>query len=278
MTGTGTQADPFKPETWEEILNCTTADSVYTDFPEDAVFDMNDYYPEGIVDTIPLRGFINGNNATIKNAAAYTSTPAFRMSSTSSLGKIQNLNFLNFRQAWSPTYGQHSSLIVGDGGYNGEAFRNCRFAGMLENNKAYNYDAYTEIIHLGQYATIEKCSFNIITRGTGRINVALSTNWGATLSHCNIVIAGECNLFGFKSINTYISGTVGRIEFINSPYDSVVDCAATSISNYTGGNGHHILINTGKYSGTIPSGCIGVTEEQLKDAEYLASLGFPIQT
>lgn len=276
MTGTGTQANPYVPATWEEFISCTD-DSVYVELPTGGgTFDMNDYYPEGITSTINIKGFINGNGWTIKNAAAYTSTPAFRMSSTSSLGKIQNLNFLNFRRAYSPA--QHSSLIEGSGGYNGEAFRNCRFSGMLENYNAYNSDAYAEIILLGQYATIERCSFNIITRGTGRINVSQSTNWNAILSNCNIVIAGECNLFGFQSINSYISGTVGRIEFINSPYDSVVDCVATSISNYTGSKGHHIIVNTDKYTGSLPYLCIGVSTEEMNDADYLASIGFPIQT
>ena len=37
-----------------------------------------------------------------------------------------------------------------------------------------------------------------------------------------------------------------------------------------------ILVNTDRYSGTLPTGCIGVTDEQLRDAAYLSSIGFPI--
>ena len=149
IAGTGTQADPFKPETWEEFINCTD-DSVYVELPTGGgIFDMNDYYPEGITSTISIKGFINGNGWTIKNAAAYTSTPAFRMSSTSSLGKIQNLNFLNFKQAYLPNQ-THSCLIMGDRNYSGEAFKNCSFSGLLENNASSGSDLYTEIVFLGQ--------------------------------------------------------------------------------------------------------------------------------
>ena len=78
-------------------------------------------------------------------------------------------------------------------------------------------------------------------------------------------------------INSYISGSVYSLVFAQSPYDSVIDCEASSISIYTG-SVRDILVNTDKYSGSLPSGCIGVTTAQLKDAEYLSSIGFPIQT
>lgn len=33
ITGTGTANDPFRPETWEEVLQCTSTDGIYTTFP-----------------------------------------------------------------------------------------------------------------------------------------------------------------------------------------------------------------------------------------------------
>lgn len=286
ITGTGTQTDPFRPETWEEILSCTTADSVYTDFPEDAVFDMNDYYPEGIAETIPLRGFINGNGATIKNAACYTSDAAFRISYRDTLGQISNLNFQNI--CYRPGGSSYRALFQTESTtFRGVAFKQCSFSGMIDNTKKSD-NGYTSIFGIDASGTIYRCSFNIEaignSAGTGTssgvgiaMGMTIYNNWNARLQYCNIRISGEEYWHGVYLDNTYLAGTgSSRISLLNGN-ESVIDCEASAITTAYG-NQTKILINTDKYSGSLPSGCIGVTEEQLQDAEYLASLGFPIQT
>lgn len=278
ITGTGTQADPYVVTTWAEFIE-TTADGVYIKLPDGGgTFDMNDYYPEGITSTISLRGFIDGNGWTIKNAAAYTAMTAFQMSETSAKGKISNINFENFRQAYSPTSGHNHSMLIACGtGYSGEALYRCKFSGLLQNENEPS-DYYTEIINLSSSAIIEQCSFNIKSTGAGRVNISLSTSWSAKLSNCNVKLNCEGALFGLYMSNTYISGEANGIAFAGASADSVIDCTADTIYNAAWWTNSHVLINTDKYSGTIPSDCTGVTTAQLKDAEYLSGIGFPIQT
>ena len=278
ITGTGTSADPYVVTTWAEFI-ATTADGVYIKLPDGGgTFDMNDYYPQGITSTISLRGFINGNGWTIKNAAAYTSTPAFQMSTSSQNGKLSNLNFENFRQGFSPTSSANHAMLIACGtGYSGEALYRCKFSGLLQNTNDPG-DYYTEIINLGTSATIEQCSFNIKSTGAGRVNVSLSTSWSAKLNNCNVKLDCEGAFFGLYMNNTYVTGEAGSIGFTQISTDSVIDCNSTLINHAAWGTNSNVLINTDKYTGTIPSDCTGVTAAQLKDADYLSSIGFPIQT
>ena len=287
ITGTGTQADPYKPTTWEEFLSCTTTDSVYTELPEGGgTFDMNDYYPEGIAETIPLRGFISGNGWTIKNAACYTADAAFRISLNDTLGEISNLNFQNIR--YQPTGSGYRALFQTESTtFSGTAFKLCSFSGIADNTSS-SGNGYTSLFGIDAYGTVYRCSFNIKTIGnsagtgtTSGVGIAMGmtayNNWNAKLQYCNIKISGEEYWHGVYLDISYLTGTgSSRISLLHGN-ESVIDCEASVITNAYG-NQTKILINTGKYSGTIPSGCIGVTTEQLKDAEYLASLGFPIQT
>ena len=68
MQGTGTQADPYIPYEWDEVLEAIEASGVYVKFPDTAgEYDMNTLYPEG-VPRIRIRCTqINGNGWNIKN-------------------------------------------------------------------------------------------------------------------------------------------------------------------------------------------------------------------
>jgi hypothetical protein len=275
MTGTGTQADPFKPTTWEEFLSCTTSDGVYTELPEGGgTFDMNDYYPEGITEIIPLRGFINGNGWTIKNAYYRGSRYAFEMSTSDSYGKITELNFLNFR---FEATGTGAALIgTSSGTYVGQAFTLCQFSGRIERVQG----AYCAVTLGGYTSTHFRCSYNLEFSGQASVDTG---NFCAVSKYCNIVIRSldSASRFYLMPDNSYVSGsayplmlmTVGGGQTIYS----VLDVEASSIGFETG-SATMTLVNTDKYTGALPSGCIGVTTAQLKDAEYLSSLGFPIQT
>lgn len=308
MTGTGTQADPYKPTTWEEVLSCTANDGIYTDFPvtlvktsdtqvksfkvylrQDGsvvkkpktseistyyentfVFDMNDYDPEGITSTIQLRGFINGKGATIKNAFYSGNDGAFRVSNDNSGGQIVGLNFTDFRFITS-----HTDTVFIEGSINsGTMYRLCQFSGRVENKGA----QYCAITRGGYNATISRCSYNIEIEG----NVSIDTgNWSAQLQYCNVNVTGITgnDTLNITPNNTFVSGSVNALTIEGSfgnAKESIIDVAASSISTANGG-ATLIPVNTDKYSGSLPSGCIGCTTAQLKDAEYLYSIEFPIQ-
>ena len=92
MTGTGTQQDPFKPTSWPELLSVSTSNTVFIELPQGGgTFNMNDYYPEGIVQTIILKGNINGNGWTIKNPDYMGSYGCFDIGNA----KKTKLHFIN---------------------------------------------------------------------------------------------------------------------------------------------------------------------------------------
>lgn len=317
ITGTGTQADPYRPETWEEILQCTTADYVYTVFPvkvsatptkDDTVkpwkkyfdssgnaimkpktseiknyyentfsVDLNDYYPNGIPTAgIYLKGFVDGNGATIKNAYYDGDAHAIIMSNAESKGKITYLNFTDFY--FKAT--RRGATLIGvrtdaadNGTFSGEAFYGCEFSGVLS---SLDVD-YCAITQCGNPGVISNCSYNVKGLSSG---CNLDTgNYVAQHKNCRIVID---NLYGTQLSLTgcYVEGNANELNIYSQSRSlqsntSILNFTADTISG-TGTYQNMILVNTDRYSGTLPTGCIGVTDEQLRDAAYLSSIGFPI--
>lgn len=277
ITGTGTQADPYLPETWEEILQCTSSDNVYTTFPQNAIFDMNNYYPDGIgTGEIVFRGFIDGNGSVIKNACYNGDARAIIMSDSDTKGKIINLDFLNFyfkATRRGATLIGVTSAAVDNATFSGEAFYNCRFSGLLSSTDV----DYCAITQCGYNGYISCCSYNIkaISRGcnldTGNFvaqhrncNIMYEAAYGAQMALADCYVEGSAT-----ELNIYSKGSS------QSSNTSILNFAADSITG-TRTYQNMILVNTDRYSGTLPTGFIGVTDAQLKDAGYLSSIGFPI--
>lgn len=281
ITGTGTQADPYKPTTWEEFLSCTATDGIYTELPEGGgTFDMNDYYPEGITTEIPLRGFINGNGWVIKNARYEGSLWAFVMSQGSSSGQIKSLNFEDFRVT---TNGGNACLIAVSGYYmySGRMLEQCKFSGRCDTFSG----SYSSVLYGGGYTSeVYRCSFNI--EYSGVFSPEASGNWMTQFKYCNFRLkdldAGSTVIPTLCLNNSYLEGDMYGLSCLTTSgivtTESVVNANISGTIRNEYAAGSKALVNTDKYSGTLPSGCIGVTTEQLTDAEYLASIGFPIQT
>ena len=276
MTGTGTQADPYKPTTWAEFLSCTTAESVYTELPVGGgVFDMNTYYPEGIPATIPLKGFINGNGWEIRNAYWEKDQAAFQLSSNETYGYIENLNFINGRVNGKTG---HSGLIGSYAlDYSGKPLRNCKLSGRVERNGA-DYCTFTRF---GNQATLFECSMNLMLVDKNCTIDANEYYDNCTAKYCKLELdmpekfysSGLC----VRLDNSYITGHISHF-YLRTSTTSVFDCEIDDFLTQYQGTSTNVLVNTDKFTGTLPSGCIGVTTAQLKDAAYLSSIGFPIQT
>ena len=278
ITGTGTANDPFRPETWEEVLQCTSTDGIYTVLPQNTIFNMNDYFPDGIpTGGIVLRGFIDGNGSSIINAHYEGSARAIIMSNSESTGSMKNLNFLNFYLTATAT----GATMIGvtpdtttNASYSGQAFYNCIFSGLVAMTSNVSYCAITQVSYSG---SISRCAYNITCVAS---SANLDTgNYTALNKNCNIrfdyIGAGS-----FAVDNCYMEGKISHCD-INSVGSSVlsnssvlnIESDSITTSRY---NPSMILVNTEKYAGTIPTGMNGVADTQLKDADYLRSLGFPI--
>ncbi len=278
ITGTGTQGDPFRPETWEEVLQCTSTDGIYTVLPQNTIFNLNDYFPDGIpTGGIILRGFIDGNGSSIINAHYEGPARAIIMSNSESTGSIKNLNFLNFYlkvTATGATLIGVNSKVTEYGPYSGRAFYNCIFSGLVAATSNVSYCAITQVSDAG---SISRCAYNITCVAS---SANLDTgNYTALNKNCNIRL-DHIGVGSFALDNCYMEGNISHCDInsisSNAPSNSSVLNIESNSITASRSNPSMILVNTEKYAGTIPTGMNGVTDNQLKDADYLRSLSFPI--
>jgi len=133
------------------------------------------------------------------------------------------------------------------------------------------------ITQCGSPGVISKCSYNVKGLSSG---CNLDTgNYVAQHKNCRIVID---DLYGtqLSLAGCYVEGNTPSLDLYSASTSSlsntsIINLVTDSITR-TNKNPSMILVNADKYSGTLPTGCIGVTDEQLRDAAYLSSIGFPI--
>lgn len=268
MTGTGTQADPYKPTTWGELLSVSTSNSVYIELPENGgIFDMNNFYPEGITQTITLKGNINGNDWVIKNPAYIGGTCCFEIGNA----EKTKFHFINCKGLMSAGYFVGTADTISPGAV---IFDQCKFSGKFEATGS----TTPYFSNLGRQAYYYRCSLNIELDDT-MLDYAL-------FRYCNILakITGVQGSGYLQLDNSYLAGEIEKLlmqRYSNSYYvgDSVIDCNVGAVL-WDSGTPAHLLINSDKVAAgaSIPSQLTAVTTAQLVDAAYLSSIGFPIQT
>lgn len=299
ITGSGTSADPYKPTTWSEFLQCTTTDGKYTELPEGGgVFDMRDYYADGEIHNIPLRGFINGNGWVIKNAKVTNTSGTysyygFIISGNENSGRVEHLDFIDFTvdsngvaAHMSGNASQRASaalLASAQTTGSGIFIRYCRFFGSFEAAQRYSvgqeYNVIIDVTYMSGY--IDVCSFNLTFNGDG--SITQGTNWQAGIRYCNIRAIYENNdyeLYG-AFCYCYIEGSVSGIagfSYYTTFQKTVINADISGGFRMDYGQPSNIVVNSDKYSGTLLTGMTGLTTEQLKSKTDLDAVGFTIST
>lgn len=258
MTGTGTEQDPYIVDNWADLNTAMTQNGAYVELVPNCVIDLNDTHPEGFTSRIDWWGHLDGKNGTIRNL----STSSSDMFGTDGIVFL-NLNILNFRgvECIFERINTNSPLHL----------YNCKFSGRLD-----NADTWISVSSL----YIHRCSFNVMQYGNNR--GAGFTYWGnydgADINYNRIEIGGTVTgSFDTDIIsNCYIGGTInGRVGVGGET--NVVDCTCTQLT--ADWRCSNILVNSDKCSNiSSESGVHPVTTTQMKNAEYLESIGFPIQT
>lgn len=283
IPGDGTSSNPYKPTTWEELLSVATTQGVFIELPEGGgTFDMNIYYPDGIPDTINLKGSINGNGWKIKNAFWDGTGPAFSCSSNRT-DTLSNLDFENFYIRNQPSSSSSDINYLLGIGYdnNNKLMDNCRFSGRIEGPRTISSPNWSCLLYGGTYTTeVWRCSFNLDIYGHSVISA--SNNWVTEFNECNFKIIHHDEVEMQNAFNNcYITGDVYDLGTITSSglitSTSIFDLNIRHTLRNVGGTGNTNIVNTSKYSGTIPAGFTGLTTSDLKNAQTIASTGFPIQ-
>lgn len=266
MTGTGTENDPFLVDNWTDFMTIdTNSAEIFVRWAdnENKTIDFNEINPEGFSETVNFPANVDFNGWTLKNFHSTVSGNAIY----SSGGSIENLIFENFYITAQKIF--YGSFLL----------KNCIISGIAQNT------GNVYILHGGG---LKNCSMNVMINASNRFD--LSTGDGfispqSQITNSDVILdiscAGEAILCTGATKNSRISGK------IQTTAKSVSLGSSSSISNIFNLESNKPL----KYSSSAisifnseiaekssDSNAIftGVTSEQLKNAEYLYNLGFPI--
>lgn len=297
ITGSGTSFDPYIPTTWTEFLQCTTTDGIYTKLPDGGgEFNMLDYYPNGEVHNIPLRGFINGNGWKIKNAKVTNTSGSagyygFILTGRNGDGGgcLSNMDFINFEVNANgiAATGSGSSATASAALFTCiQQMHNfveyCRFLGKVKTNDIYTVNSEIACIFdkTNYQQRIYDCAFNIELIGTSLITYG--TNWQAYIEYGNIKVKSNDWEFYGGFYNCYIQGEcVGVASFSQSNYYVF---STTVFNADIGSQGFrmdyglplNVVVNTDKFTGALLTGMIGATTSELKSESDMNAKGFTI--
>ena len=290
MTGTGTQADPFIVDNWPDFVTAIGTADAYVEFLEGGgVIDMNNVAPTGISET-PLRcKSIKGNDWIIQNL--YCKGHAAFITQYGKYVSIDRLHFLDF---YFDDEGKEIKLgtVFGNSGEDrqGYYFNECQFSGIMnctyydsvvyKRNSLFNQDNYWLKCRLIRCAiNVKLDGYAVLLNGSNYIhednrveccNIKVSGNspvWTDDGDYRNCLLSGASIAASFDAIRGSSNFNIINVDFSDADsFECVGRSGAVNLINMD-------LLPDGA---TIGTGFIGVTTEQLHDAAYLASLGFPI--
>lgn len=316
MQGEGTSNNPFVPNNWPDFVTAIGTSAAFVDLPIVLIkttdehimsgklyFDsagnriqspveseLSDYYENGFVldaNAYAPMGIrldfnsvtLNGNGASIINCYVPNDTCGLRFGGNST---IRNINFLNFYSESNDYYG----VITPKGGGDRLLTENVQFSGFITRGS---------FCGVNGKPAFKSTTFSI-TFGTSAsfINNPLNDN-DKYYQFCLFDFYGSPsklfgNTYGNKILNCKMTGTLKGVA--NSDYplfpsagsstSNAIDMDVTEYQNakfnYDNGHSHNpYIINTDKLpTGTTYVGMTGVTTQQLQDASYLRSIGFPV--
>lgn len=263
MTGTGTADDPFIVDNWEEYSSIGHEKVTYVEFnpnSENKVIDFNEICPEGFSKTVHFARHTNFNGWTLRK---FHSTATYAINSGSS-GGFSNLIFEDFY--WCP-HSQGSYFIYSDSSFK-LTVTNCIISGQIQ--------AIGRIYQM-MYAFFRESSLNIIANCDDSIGIAKE------VVNSEIVLdisAKSVSLCSGKIINSRVSGRVQTAEtFATGSEDSAYNVFNVQSNKAIGYSGKGISVynsDTAPPLATEVETFKGCTAEQLRDAQYLYDLRFPI--
>lgn len=288
MTGTGTQADPYIVDTWADFVTAVGKSDVYVECAEGTVWDMNDIAPDGISSRINIYAkSINGNGVIIKKLY-FTSNASFFFANSTSVTGVDFLDSL----VESGTFIYRSGSAT---------FQECRFSGIIQDSTFFyntaNSSAYIKrsSINLQFQGNSLLCCGYYVGNGIGgrpiiceNCNVRLSgnsTHSSAITSYdsnykYNLITFENCLISGvnpFKYLYVSWAWSSGTYSSKYSVFDIVCSSGQSIINAPRYSSIVNCIINSDKLNGaTVDTAIKKVTDDQLHDASYLQSIGFPI--
>lgn len=311
ITGTGTQADPFTfdptgmtaDEVWADFKGCLaksgsvdTGYYKYCSLPEDYILDFNDVHDT--VSMIPINiNIIKGNGFTVKNISSESTL--FTISNVPHI--IYDLSFLNMygysfldtRQSTQTAFYMYFYGCVFTGIFTTSKYVIGNEENLTANRTYYIFDE-SPYSRKGCGINIECSNGDFIVSGKTSPNCGIYNShvifkgkhftW-SNGAHASISSSGSSsgdNVSDYiRSKNSLIEGEFDYLFLAGGTNSSVINVEMDSTdgklycANTSSGN----IYNSDKATLTYAqpnAQLIGVTSEQMRDAQYLESIGFPI--
>lgn len=257
MTGTGTQADPYIVDTWPDFVTAVGTSGAYVEIAEGVVFDMNAIAPEGAPAVTIAAAHIDGKGTAIE--AARVNTDFFNLAESAKT--IENLRITSFI-ATAPVISKTTNDTC--------TLKNVILAGIQNGGVTLHctrgYLSFTS-------NEIAACGFTVKVDEGGFMYDPASM----TFIDCDFIMDGGNIGDGYAifptCINCGIFGKVGIVYLSDASQFVTVNAVADLVSINTAGR--KILANS-DLCASITGNATPVTDAQMHDAAYLASLGFPI--
>jgi hypothetical protein len=312
MTGTGTENDPYIVSNWTDFITAVGTANAYIEFPKNLVqtqdttvnpdklytdsngnvkpfptdsdlpnlyentfcLDANDYAPEGFTASITtdfksLKGF----GGTIKNIYS-NGIPVFKYSSNKSVwyGLIEGIAYLN-------SFIMNSNLIWTENniGFETYTFKLCKFSGkFIETNGSSYYATYV----FRGFNRFQQSSFTLDMSGVYFVSYPYSSLFDRCRFNFLDFNGASGSPMYLKLANCYVSGqgtgSYAQITVVDGSSYVILDIDVPTISSSSSSS--CIVINSDKYSGTVPDSAISATTAQIRSTSYLSSIGFTVQT
>ncbi len=262
MTGTGTEQDPYIVETWAEFVSAFNETDKYITFPDDTVIDFNDIQDY----SGKLTGRYNtvqGNGVFFKNITMDTGV----FISATQKNKFYDMNFTNLY------FSGDSNFISSPNNNDWCHFINCQFSGVFLGSSSFNDSG--DKIYFGTNINSVGCGFNLQLTEQAKFR---KTSYTQYCYNCQLTLDCESSATdrSFDIYNSLIEGNIGGANRSIWAVNCIVN--ADIETTLTNSNTSSIsVLNSDKIkTGGSSSGFATVTAEQLQNAAYLSSIGFPI--
>ena len=262
MTGNGTQETPYVPESWQDFVTACETSRAYVSVPQGTVYEFNEIAPAGFSGTIAVKALkIEGNGLIINNLRKTGNT--FLSVPYGAYPKIYDINFTNMyftSGTFSYTNDNYNSAIY---------FYHCRFSGEFYRSSIFcsgGKHCFEEIS-----GTDKGCSLNL---KFAENSVFHSSSKGVSIYNGNVKLSGE-SAGQMRTIYAYDSQFTGKIPFSSVAFQTADRCIFDMDIKNISSNGGTSVLNSDKLTGT-QSGFLTADSKQIRNAEYLRNLGFPI--
>lgn len=267
MTGSGTEQDPYIVDNWADFLTIDTTSSVYVEWDkniENKVIDFNNIQPEGFSETIFLPYSVNFTGWTLKNLHS-TAVCVFSKPTGAEKSEIKNLTIENF-------------YFTGNKAFSEISFENCIFSGIInaKGNHIFFYECLFVCSSLNAKANILSSGFTLILRTYGGAAEIRNSDIVLDVTANAVIICDSGRLYNSRISGKILSASTSKSNItIYADYSCVFNLES-NLPLYCSTPSTVSIYNSDLATANTAKNFIGVTTEQLKDATYLASIGFPI--